>query len=186
LIRVFRYLKGTLSYCIIYGSYGRLEVGLCGFSDSDYAGDPEDRLSTYGYIFTLYRGPISWTSKKQRSVSTSTTEAEYVALCQAGKQAVWSRGLLRELGHTDLLESKFTVPISCDNEAAIRLAENPENHARSKHIDVQFHYIRQLVAYNYIRIDFCPSTHMVADVLTKPLSKRLFGNCIREIMHTGR
>ena len=186
LLRVLRYLKGTLSYCIMYGRYGRLEVRLCGFSDSDYAGDPEDRLSTYGHIFTLCRGPISWTSKKQRSVSTSTTEAEYVALCQAGKQAVWSRGLLRELGHTDLLESKFTVPISCDNEAAIRLAENPENHARSKHIDVQFHYIRQLVAYNYIRIEFCPSTHMVADVLTKPLSKRLFGNCIRELLYTGR
>jgi hypothetical protein len=93
---------------------------------------------------------------------------------------------LRELGHTNLLESKFTVPISCDNEAAIRLVENPKNHARSKHIDVQFHYIRQLVAYNYVQVEFCPSTHMVADVLTKPLSKRLFGNCIRELLYTGR
>jgi len=119
-------------------------------------------------------------------VSTSTTEAEYVALCQTGKQAVWTRGLLDELGHTNLLENRFTVPISCDNEAAIRLAENPENHARSKHIDVQFHYIRQLVAYNYIQIGFCLSTHMIADVLTKPLSKRLFGNCVRDILHTKR
>jgi hypothetical protein len=186
LIRVLRYLKGTLNYCIRYGNYGRFEVALGGFSDSDYAGDPEDRLSTYRHIFTLCRGPISWTSKKQRSISTSTTEAEYVALCQAGKQAVWARGLLRELGYTDLLEKQFTVPISCDNESAIKLAENPENHARSKHIDVQFHYIRQLVAYNYIQIEFCLSTHMVADVLTKPLSKRLFGNCVRGILHTGR
>jgi hypothetical protein len=111
---------------------------------------------------------------------------EYVALCQAGKQAVWSHGLVRELGHADLLESKFTIPISYDNEAAMRLAENPENHARSKYIDIQFHYIHQLVAYNYIWIEFYPSTHMVADVLTMPLSKRLFGNCIREIMHIGR
>ena len=86
--------------------------------------------------------------------------------------------MLKELGYTDLLKSKFTVSISCDNKAAIKLAENPENHARSKHIDVQFHYIRQLVAYNYIRIKFCPSTHIVANVLTKPLSKRLFGNCV--------
>jgi hypothetical protein len=81
LIRVIRYLKGTLSYCIMYGRYGRLEVRLCGFSNSDYAGDPKDRLSTYRHTFTLCRGLISWTSKKQRSVSTSTTEVEYVALC---------------------------------------------------------------------------------------------------------
>jgi hypothetical protein len=118
-------LKGTLSYCIIYESYKRLEVGLCSFSDSDYVGNLKDQLSTYRYIFTLYRGLISWTLKKQRLVLTSTTEAEYVALCQARKQAVWSCRLLRELRHTNLLESKFTVPISCDNEAAIRLAENP-------------------------------------------------------------
>jgi hypothetical protein len=160
LIRVLRYLKGTLNYAIEYGGYRRLTGGLCGFSDSDYAGDPEDRLSTYGYIFTLSRGPIAWTSKKQRSVSTLTTEAEYVALCQAGKQAVWTRGLLRELGYAGLIEDEFTVPISCDNETAIKLAENPENHARSKHIDVQFHYIRQLVAY--------------------------YENCVRELLHTGR
>lgn len=186
LTRVIRYLKGTQDYGIRYGSYGRLTSDLRGFSDSDYAGDPEDRLSTYGHIFTLCKGPISWTSKKQRSVSTSTTEAEYVALCQAGKQAIWTRGLLKELGRMNLLENDFSVPISCDNQAAIGLAENPENHARSKHIDVQFHYIRQLVAYNYIRVEFCPSTHMLADVLTKPLSKRLFGTCIREMVHTGR
>ena len=125
-------------------------------------------------------------SKKQRSVSTSTTEAEYVALCQAGKQAVWTRGLLRELGYDWLLEGEYTVPISCDNNAAIALSENPENHAWSKHIDIQYHYIRQLVAYNYVRIEFCLSTHMIANIFTKPLSKRLFGNCVRDIMHTGR
>ena len=179
-------MKGTLDYSIQYGGYGWLSGGLCRFADSDYAGDPEDRLSTYRYVFSLWTGPVSWVSKKQRSVSTSTTEAEYVALCQAGKQAVWTRGLLRELGYDWLLEGEYTVPISSDNNAAIALSENPENHARSKHIDIQYHYIRQLVAYNYVRIEFCLSTHMIANIFTKPLSKRLFGNCVRDIMHTGR
>jgi hypothetical protein len=79
-LRILRYLKGTPGYTIRYGNSDRLQV-LKGYSDSDYAGDPADRLSTYGYIFKLCGGAIAWTSKKQRSVSISTTEAEYVALC---------------------------------------------------------------------------------------------------------
>jgi hypothetical protein len=115
----------------------------------------------------------------------STTEAEYIVLCQAGKQAVWNWGLLKELGYSGLIENNFTVPVSYNNKAAIRLAENPENHARSKYIDIQFYYICQLVAYNYIQINYCPSAYMLADIFTKPLSKRLFGNCVRELLYTG-
>jgi|SRR5271167_2755799 len=182
-----KYLKRTIHYCITFGiaTGGRLSNGLQGFADSDYAGDTEDRLSTFGYGFTICNRLVAWTSRKQRSISTSTTEAEYVALCQAGKQAVWTRGLLKELGRTNLLEKDFTVPISCYN-GAIALAKDPENHARTKHINVQFHYIRQLVAYNYVRVEFSPSTYMLADIFTKPLRKRLFRNCVRELLHTGR
>jgi len=183
-LRVIRYISGTLNYCIRFGSSERLQ-GIKGFSDSDYAGDPEDRRSTYGFIFILCGGAIAWTSKKQRSVSTSTTEAEYVALCQTSKQAVWYSGLLQDIGYSKYLENDFTVPLFCDNQAAMALAENPENHARSKHIDVQFHYIRQLVAYNKVTITYCPTSHMVADALTKPLKLSTFRTCQKGMVWTG-
>ena len=183
-LRVLRYLKGTAGYTVRYGSYERLQ-GLKGYSDSDYAGDPADRLSTYGYIFTLCGGPVAWTSKKQRSISTSTTEAEYVALCQTSKQAVWYSGLLRDIGYSKYLKDDYTVPLLCDNQSAIALAENPENHARSKHIDVQFHYVRQLVAYHKITVDYCSTSHMLADALTKPLRLSVFRTCVKGMLMEG-
>ena len=144
-----------------------------------------DRLSTYGYVFKLCGGPVAWTLKKQRSVSTSTTEAEYVALCQTSKQAVWYSGLLRDIGYSKYLKDDFTVPLLCDNQSAIALADNPENHARSKHIDVQFHYVRQLLAYNKITVDYCPTSHMLADALTKPLRLSVYRTCIKGMLWTG-
>lgn len=183
-LRVVRYLRGTSSYAIRYGNTERLQA-LKGYSDSDYAGDPADRLSTYGYIFKLCGGSVAWTSRKQRSVSTSTTEAEYVALCQTSKQAVWYCGLLRDIGYSKYLKDGFTVPLLCDNQSAIALADNPENHARSKHIDVQFHYVRQLLAYNKISVEYCPTSHMVADALTKPLRLSVYRTCIKGMLWTG-
>ena len=158
---------------------------LKGYSDSDYTGDLADRLLTYGYIFKLYGRSVAWTLKKQQSVLTSTTEAEYVALCQTSKQAVWYSGLLRDIGYSTYLKDGFTVPLLCDNQSAIALADNPENHARSKHIDVQFHYVRQLLAYNKITVDYCLTSHMLTDTLTKPLRLSVFRTCIRGILWTG-
>jgi len=172
-LQIIRYLNSSLDSSIRFGGPESLQ-GIKGFSDSDYTGDPEDRLSTYRYIFTLCGRSIAWTSKKQQSISTSTTEAEYVALCQTGKQAVWYSRLLQDIGYSKYLENSFTVPILCDNQSAMALSENPENHSRSKHIDVQFHYICQLVVYNKIKVNYCPTSHMVADALTKPLRLSTF------------
>ena len=94
-----RYLKGTCTYGVAYSGLKGIET-LEGYVDSDYAGDITDRKSTYGSVFILSGGPLAWNSKKQQSVSTSTMEAEYVALCQGSKEAVWLRDLLRELGFT--------------------------------------------------------------------------------------
>jgi hypothetical protein len=175
-----RYLKGTRELGTSYGPGS--DPKLKGYVDSDYAGDRTDRKSTYGSVFMLYGGPVAWTSRKQQSVSTSTTEAEYVALCQGSKEAVWFRGLLRETGFTQYLGDSLGVQMYSDNQGCIALAENPEDHSRSKHIGVQYHYTRQLVEYKIITLDYRPTKDMLADVLTKPLGCRAFRECARKLV----
>jgi hypothetical protein len=180
-MQVLRYVKGTRKFGI---SFSALEKGqrIEGYVDSDYAGDRTDRRSTYGSVLMLLGGPLAWYSRKQRSVSTSTTEAEYVALCQGSKEAVWFRELLKELGFVQFLGDLREVQIYSDNQGCIALAKNPEDHARSKHIDVQYHYTRQLVEYGKIKLDYCPTEDMLADVLTKPLGFRAFSGCIQKLV----
>jgi hypothetical protein len=176
-----RYVKGTRKFGISFSALGKGQK-VEGYVDSDYAGDCTDRRSTYGSVFMLLGGPLAWYSRKQRSVSTSTTEAEYVALCQGSKEAVWLRDLLRELGFVQFLGDSREVQMYSDNQGCIALAENPENHARSKHIDVQYHYTRQLVEYGKIKLDYCPTEDMLADVLTKPLGFRAFSRCVQRLV----
>lgn len=180
-LQVVRYLKGTREFGTTY-SGSHTGQKLEGYVDSDYAGDRTDRKSTYGSVFMLYGGPIAWTSKKQASVSTSTTEAEYVALCQGSKEAMWLRKLLQETGFPQLLGESLGVQMYSDNQGCIALAENPESHSRSKHIDVQYHYTRQLVELGTIKLDYCPTKDMLADILTKPLGFRAFMECARKLV----
>jgi hypothetical protein len=179
-MQVLRYLKGTRNFGTTYSGF-KESPKLKGYVDSDYANDRTDRKSTYGSVFMLYGGPVAWVSRKQRSVSTSTTEAEYVALCQGNKEAVWIRGLLLKLGFTQFLGDSLEVQMYSDNQGCIALAENPENHSRSKHIGVQYHYSRQLIEYKKIRLDYCPTEDMLTDVLTKPLGFRAFTECSRKL-----
>ena len=109
-LRILRYLKGTRDYAVVYGRETQgPEAGLLGYSDADYAGDKEDRHSTTGHLFLLNRGPISWTSTKQRFMATSTTESEYIALAEAGKQSQWLRALLKELQCEQLLGDSLAI-----------------------------------------------------------------------------
>lgn len=185
-LRVLRYLKGTKDLNIPYGpstEAGDLQQDkLQGYCDADYAGDIVDRKSVSGHLFLLNRGPITWTSVKQRCVSTSTTESEYIALSEASKQGQWLRALLRELGKTKLLGKEFVVPIFSDNQACIALARDPVAHSRTKHIDVRYHYIRELVAGGKTTVDYCPTEDMIADVLTKPLSLKGFQRCREKLL----
>jgi hypothetical protein len=141
-----------------------------------------DCRSIYGSVFILLGGPLAWYSRKQRSVSTSTTEAEYVALCYGSKEAVWFRELLKELGFIQFLGGAREIQIYSDNQGYIALAENSEDHARSKHIDIQYHYTRQLVEYGKIKLDYCPTENMLADALTKPLGFQAFNRCIQRLV----
>jgi hypothetical protein len=169
-IHLLRYLDLTKSYHISYSPTGnRLPIG---YADADYAADPT-RKSTMGYCFLLAGGPISWSSKLQRSTSTSTTEAEYIALGNAAKEAVWIHRFLEQI----YFPSASPVQVLGDNQAAIALVKNPEFHARTKHLDVALHYVRELVEDELVNIHYCPTKDMLADCLTKPLPRtRLLRN----------
>ncbi len=178
---IFRYLKGTLYYRLSYGLCPSLRsLILEGFADADYASGP-DRVSISAYVFTFNGAAIAWSSKRQRTVSTSTVEAEYIALCSAAKQAVWLRSLFLELGQGQFLLDTPGQPVQVygDNQGTLALVENPENHQRTKHIDIQYHYIRHLVNTARVEVAYCPTDQMAADALTKPLAKTKLLRCLR-------
>ncbi|RFU25060.1 hypothetical protein B7463_g11276, partial [Scytalidium lignicola] len=184
-LRVVRYLNGTVNKELYIGTDKDrngpgepMGARIQGYSDADYAGDLLDRRSTTGHIFLLNGGPISWTSTKQRCMATSTTESEYVALSEASKQGQWLRSLLRELGRGELLGDDLEVPIFSDNQACIAIANEPVAHKRSKHIDVRYHQIRDLIASRQISVEYCSTGDMKADMLTKPLTYQSFQKCI--------
>ena len=166
--RIFQYLKSTMDLKLNY----RKDSGedLIGYSDADWAGDTDDRHSTSGVLFKLSGGAISWLSKKQAIVALSTSEAEYVALSLAVQEAVWLRKLFKEIRRQ---EQKSTL-INEDNQGAIAIAKNPIGHARTKHIDIRYHYIREAIAEGTIQVEYCCTKDMVADILTKPIGRDQF------------
>lgn len=166
--RILRYIQGTVQMGILYKRGGRQQ--LIGYTDSDYAGDVEDRKSTSGYVFLVSDGAVTWTSKKKPIVTLSTTEAEFVAAGAAACQVVWMMKIIKELG----LSEEDNTEIYCDNSSAIRLSQNPILHGKSKHIEVRFHYLRELVRTGSIKLRHCGTINQIADIFTKPLSKENF------------
>lgn len=166
--RALRYLRGTVNYGILYKKGGVEE--LVAFTDSDYAGDVEDRKSTSGYAFLMNGSAVAWSSKKQPIVTLSTTEAECVAAAGCACQAVWMRRILKELGYTQ----EGCTTVMCDNSSAIKLSKNPVMHGRSKHIDVRFHFLRDLTRDGAIEMVQCGTRDQIADLLTKPLKLDAF------------
>ena len=159
--RVLRYLKGTIDYGITYTRDSK--DNLVGYCDADWAGDVNDRKSTSGYVFTLAGAPVSWRSKKQTCVALSTAEAEYVALASAAQEAVWLRELIHQLDGP----SKEATIMYDDSQSAIAMTKNPQFHGRSKHIAIKYHYIRGEVEKGTVRLVYCQTTDMLADILTK-------------------
>lgn len=166
--RALRYLKGTVDYGIFYMKSGNKE--LVAFTDSDYAGELEDRKSTSGYVFIPSGGAVSWSSKKQPIVTLSTTEAEFVAAAACACQAVWMRRILEKLSHAQ----DGCTTVMCDNSSTIKLSKNPVMHGRSKHIDVRFHFLRDLTGDEVVELVHCGSQDQVADLMTKPLKLEAF------------
>ena len=166
--RVMRYIKGTAEFGIYYKKQDNEE--LVAFTDSDYAGDVDDRKSTSGYLFLLGGGAVSWASKKQPIVTLSTTEAEYVAATACACQAIWLKGVLEEMGS----KQDQSITVWCDNSSTIKLSKNPVLHGRSKHIHVRFHFLRNLTHDGVIKLVHCDTSQQVADILTKPLKLEAF------------
>lgn len=162
--RILRYIKGTATFGLMYPSEQSHEE-LRGFSDSDWAGNPDDRKSTTGFVFYFGDTTFTWTSKKQPIVALSSCEAEYIAAASGTCHAVWLRKLLKELRLQQCSPTKFFV----DNKSAIALAKNPVHHERSKHIDTRFHFIREQIKAGEIELVYIQSKEQVADILTKPL-----------------
>jgi hypothetical protein len=171
--RVLRYIQGTLGYELTYQQQSDQSgvmydpLTLYGYTDSDWGNDTVDRRSITGWVFKLYGGAVSWQSRKQRTPALSSVEAEYMATTQACKEAMWWRYFLTELG----LPPKGPTVIYSDSQGSIALAKNPEHHDRTKHIDIQYHFIRHQVAVSSVALQYISTQDMVADVLTKPLSK---------------
>ena len=166
--RVVRYLKGTRGLKLYLG--GPVVANLCGYTDSSFANCVDTRKSVSGYCFSLGSGLVSWAARKQKTVSTSTCESEYVAASDASKEAVWLRRLLLGLLHPQVK----ATPLRCDNNGALVLTGDPSFHARVKHIDIKYHYIRELVEANILKVDYVHTKSNIADVFTKPLSLQPF------------
>ena len=185
--RVLRYLRGSIDFVLTYGagasgssgSSGSSDTRLpvLGYCDSDWGASIDDRRSVSGLVFTIAGGAVMWQAQKQKSVALSTVEAEYMAACQAAKDAVWLRAFLMELG----LTATAPTTIHCDSQGAMALAKNPEHHQKSKHIDLRYHFVREQVAGGAINLVYTSTSDMAADQLTKPLSREMHNRCIRSM-----
>ncbi|UYV77122.1 hypothetical protein LAZ67_14003359 [Cordylochernes scorpioides] len=163
---IFRYLKGTPHMGILFTGQDQL----VGYSDSDFARDVDSRKSTTGYAFMMNGGTVSWASQRQPIIALSTTESEYIAACSAAKELIWIRRLLQGIGCDITKETELYI----DNQAAIKLVENPVFHKRTKHIDVRYHFIRSKHEEGELKVHHVCSSEQLADIITKPLPRNKF------------
>jgi histone deacetylase 1/2 len=164
--RILRYLKQTTNIGLKIGRSSSLLVSA--FSDADWAGCLDDRRSTGGFAVFLGSNLVSWSARKQATVSRSSTEAEYKALANATAEVMWIQTLLMELG----IPAPRAAKLWCDNIGAKYLSANPVFHARTKHIEVDYHFVRERVARKLLDIEFVSTKDQVADGFTKPLLVR--------------
>ncbi|KAI0488008.1 hypothetical protein KFK09_027831 [Dendrobium nobile] len=165
--RILRYIKGTITFGlpIVTG-----DLQLQSYSDADWASDNSDRKSVSGFCTFLGPNLISWSVKKQVTVAKSSTEAEYRSLSADISEVLWLRRLADELQ----VNQQLPTLIHCDSISAIAIAKNPVFHARTKHIEIDFQFIRHHLAAGHIQIQHISSQNQIADILTKPLSASRF------------
>lgn len=177
--RALRYVNGTKDKGLLYTKHAGMD--LLGYSDADWAGDHESRRSTSGHLFILGGAAVSWASTMQKSVALSTMEAEYMALSDACKEGVWLSKLIQDV------EAKSTgkevqmapVKVMVDNAGCINFAKNPVEHKRTKHIDIRYHFVREVIGQGNIVLAYCPTQDMTADPLTKEVAK------VKHALHVG-
>ncbi|BES92275.1 Hydra magnipapillata [Nesidiocoris tenuis] len=170
---VLRYLKGTEDLKLVFKNDGK---PLTGYVDSDWGNCPNDRRSYSGCLFNMSGSAISWMARKQRTVALSSTEAEYLGLSEAAKEAVYLKNFLTSVG----FPPRDRIRIYNDNQGALQLVKNPTYHARTKHIDVRQQFIRQVTEEGVIEVEYLCTQEMPADYLTKPLPKRKHEDCLKK------
>jgi hypothetical protein len=168
LIKRILYVKGTLSAGLHIGT--GLVDKLIAYSDADWAWCPDSRRSTSGFCVFLGDSLVSWSSKRQTTVSRSSAEAEYRAVAHVVAECCWLRQLLQEL-HVPL---KVATVVYCDNVSAVYMTANPVHHRRTKHIEIDIHFVREKVALGEVRVLHVPSKYQFADIMTKGLPIQLF------------
>ncbi|XP_019059629.1 PREDICTED: uncharacterized protein LOC109117260 [Tarenaya hassleriana] len=167
-LRVVRYLKRNPGQGILLRSDSDLR--LSAWCDSDWAGCPRSRKSLSGWLVQLGNSPISWRSKKQHTVSLSSAEAEYRAMSSATCELLWLKGLLRSLG----VDHSAPMLLRCDSQAALHIAANDVFHDRTKHIEIDCHFLRHHVSSQTVATCYVPSNSQLADIFTKSLGKKEF------------
>jgi len=166
--RILRYLQGTISHGLVIPRSTPTQLTV--YTDADWAGCPDTRRSTSGYAVFLGNSLVSWSSKRQPTVSRSSAEAEYRAVANGVAEATWLRQLLQEL-HQPLQSACL---VYCDNVSAVYLSTNPIQHQRTKHVEIDLHFVRKRVAIGAVRVLHVPTTSQFADVFTKGLPSTVF------------
>ncbi|KAH0994296.1 hypothetical protein GBA52_018160 [Prunus armeniaca] len=178
--RILRYIKGSLDHGLFFGPQHH-PTSLAAYADADWAGCPDSRRSTSGYLVYLGTNLVSWCSKKQPTIARSSAESEYRSLSHASAESTWLAYLLYELGAS----IQFPILLHCDNLSATYMASNPVFHARTKHIELDYHFVREKVALGSHRVCFIPSIDQPADLLTKPLHKHRHVLLARKLVRAG-
>jgi hypothetical protein len=172
--RTMRYLVYTPKFGLWYPKGSTLD--LIGYSDADWAGYKIDRKSASRTCQFLGRSLVSWASKKQNSVALSTAEAEYIAASHCCAQLLWMRQTLRDYGY-----KLSKVPLLCDSESAIRIADNLVEHSRTVHIDIQYYFLRDHQQMGDIEIAYVSTKEQLADIFTKQLNEKTFSKLRNEL-----
>ncbi|RVX01701.1 Retrovirus-related Pol polyprotein from transposon RE1 [Vitis vinifera] len=166
--RILRYLKMTPGKGLFFRKTENRDTKV--YSDADWAGNIIDRRSTSGYCSFVWENLVTWRSKKQSVVARSSAEAEYRALAQGICEGIWIKRVLSELGQT----SSSPILMMCDNQAAISIAKNPVHHDRTKHVEIDRHFITEKVTSETVKLNYVPTKHQTADILTKALPRPNF------------
>jgi hypothetical protein len=174
-LRILRYLKSTPGKGLMFSKHNHLEVS--GYTDADWAGCINDRKSTSGYFTFVGGNLVTWRSKKQKVVARSSAEAEYRGMAHGVCELLWLRNLLRDLG----FKPKQAMNLFCDNKAAIDISHNPVQHDRTKHVEVDRHFIKEKLEAKLIALPFVPTEEQLADILTKAVSSKVFHNALGKL-----
>lgn len=187
--RALRYLAGTRDIGLVFGSRngdavadsrgrGQLQIDVCAYADADWANSKADRRSISGWVAKLNGDPVSWSSKKQRTVALSTCEAELYAEAAAIQEVMWLRGVLKELG----LATRTGSVVYGDNQSAIAVTKNGVKGERTKHIDIKYHFVTETVQRGDVTLQWIPTTDQQADIFTKALAAPVFEHLRKQLM----